>query len=280
MSLHRLDRGVRRTLLYIVVIGLSLIFLLPMFWMVRSSLMSAGEIFIIPPVWIPKSPRFSNYTKALTTVPFGRYFLNTTRIVVLNVLGTVLTSSICAFSFARLRWRGRNFFFALLMSGMMLPGAVTLIPTFLAWRSIVPPNSYLPLIVPAWFGGGAFNIFLLRQFMRGIPLSLDEAALVDGASYPRIYAQIIMPLSKAPLIVVALFQFMAVWNDFLGPLIYVNRERFFTLALGLQMFIGYYTAQWELLMAAATIVLVPPVILLLNGQKYFTQGITISGLKG
>ena len=280
MKAYRLRRGAGRTALYIAVIAVSLMYLLPLFWMVRSSLMSAGEIFLIPPVWIPNPPRWSNYTKALTTIPFGRYFLNTMKIVVFNLLGTVLSSSICAFSFARLRWRGREFFFALLMSGMMLPGAVTLIPTFLGWRAVVPPNSYLPLIVPAWFGGGAFNIFLLRQFMRGIPLSLDEAALVDGASYPRTYAQIILPLSKTPLIVVSLFQFLGVWNDFLGPLIYVNRERFFTLALGLQMFIGYYTAQWELLMAAATIVLVPPVILFLLGQKFFTRGIAISGLKG
>lgn len=280
MKAYRLRRGAGRTALYIAVIAVSLMYLLPLFWMVRSSLMSAGEIFLFPPVWIPNPPRWSNYTKALTTIPFGRYFLNTMKIVVFNLLGTVLSSSICAFSFARLRWRGREFFFALLMSGMMLPGAVTLIPTFLGWRAVVPPNSYLPLIVPAWFGGGAFNIFLLRQFMRGIPLSLDEAALVDGASYPRIYAQIILPLSKTPLIVVSLFQFLGVWNDFLGPLIYVNRERFFTLALGLQMFIGYYTAQWELLMAAATIVLVPPVILFLLGQKFFTRGIAISGLKG
>ena len=219
MKAYRLRRGAGRTALYIAVIAVSLMYLLPLFWMVRSSLMSAGEIFLIPPVWIPNPPRWSNYTKALTTIPFGRYFLNTMKIVVFNLLGTVLSSSICAFSFARLRWRGREFFFALLMSGMMLPGAVTLIPTFLGWRAVVPPNSYLPLIVPAWFGGGAFNIFLLRQFMRGIPLSLDEAALVDGASYPRIYAQIILPLSKTPLIVVSLFQFLGVWNDFLGPLI-------------------------------------------------------------
>lgn len=280
MSTPKILRGLKRTLLYVVVLSLAMIFLLPLFWMVRSALMSPAEIFVVPPIWIPNPPRFANFIKALTTVPFGLYFLNTMKIVVLNVLGAVLSSSICAFSFARLRWRGRGFFFGLLMSGMMLPGAVTLIPTFLAWRSIVPANSYLPLIVPAWFGGGAFNVFLLRQFMRGIPLSLDEAALVDGASYPRIYAQIVLPLAKSAAIVVALFQFMAVWNDFLGPLIYVNRERHFTLALGLQMFIGYYSAQWELLMAAATVVLVPPVILFLLGQKYFIQGIAISGLKG
>ncbi len=273
-------RAIKRTLLYTVVICLAAAFLLPLFWMVRSSLMSASEIFIIPPIWIPKAFRFKNFTKALTTVPFGLYFFNTMKIVILNVMGAVISSSVCAFSFSRLRWKRRDFFFGMLMTGMMLPGAVTLIPTFLAWRSIIPPNSYIPLILPAWFGGGAFNIFLLRQFMRGIPMSLDEAALVDGASYPRIYAQIVLPLSKSAVIVVALFQFMGVWNDFLGPLVYVNREQYFTLALGLQMFIGYYTAQWELLMAAATVILVPPMILFLLGQKYFIQGIAITGMKG
>ena len=242
MKAYRLRRGAGRTALYIAVIAVSLMYLLPLFWMVRSSLMSAGEIFLIPPVWIPNPPRWSNYTKALTTIPFGRYFLNTMKIVVFNLLGTVLSSSICAFSFARLRWRGREFFFALLMSGMMLPGAVTLIPTFLGWRAVVPPNSYLPLIVPAWFGGGAFNIFLLRQFMRGIPLSLDEAALVDGASYPRIYAKSSCR-SRNPR---SLCRCSSSWRlRLLGPLIYVNRSGSLP-GPGLQMFIGYYTAQWEL----------------------------------
>jgi multiple sugar transport system permease protein len=280
MNKYRVARQAKRMVHLLVVSALAVAFLLPLFWMVRSSLMSSAEIFIVPPIWFPESLRFSNYTKALSTVPFNQYFMNTMRIVVFNVLGAVVSSSVCAFSFARLRWKGRDLIFGLLISSMMLPGAVTLIPTFLAWRSIVPPNSYTPLILPAWFGGGAFNIFLLRQFMRGIPLSLDEAALVDGASYPRIFAQIVFPLSKSAVIVVALFQFMGVWNDFLGPLVYVNRERYFTLALGLQMFIGYYTAQWELLMAAATVILVPPMILFLIGQKYFIQGIAITGMKG
>ncbi|NLB90238.1 MAG: carbohydrate ABC transporter permease [Clostridiales bacterium] len=273
-------RRAKKVLHYILVLFISSIFLLPLFWMIRSAFMSPSEIFVVPPIWIPKTFQFKNFSKALTTVPFYQYFLNTMKIVLLNVFGAVISSSLCAYSFARLRWKGRDLFFGLLMSGMMLPGAVTLIPTFLAWRGIVPPNSYIPLIAPAWFGGGAFNIFLLRQFMRGIPPSLDEAALVDGASYLRIFVQIILPLAKSALIVVALFQFMGVWNDFLGPLVYVNREKYFTLALGLQMFIGYYTAQWELLMAAATIILVPPMILFLIGQRYFIQGIAISGMKG
>ncbi len=270
---------VGRIILYTTLTIMSVCYLLPLVWMIRSAFMDASQIFIVPPIWLPDPLRPENFSKAIRTVPFDRYFLNTLTIVVLNVTGTVLTSSVCAYSFARLRFPGRNIFFGLLMSGMMLPYAVTLIPTFLGWRALVGSNSYLPLIIPAWFGGGAFNIFLQRQFMMTIPITLDEAALIDGAGYPRIYAQIIMPLSRSSVIVVALFQFMAVWNDYLGPLIYINKEVRFTLALGLQQFIGYYTAQWELLMAAATMILIPPILLFLLGQKYFIQGIALSGLK-
>lgn len=158
MSTAKFEKKTKRVFLYFVVTFLAAVFLLPLFWMIRSSLMTAGEIFIVPPIWFPKKLHFENFQKALTTVPFGLYFLNTLRIVVLNVIGAVLTSSISAYSFARLRWKGRNLIFGLLMSGMMLPGAVTLIPTFLGWRAVVPANSYLPLIIPAWFGG-VFLIF-------------------------------------------------------------------------------------------------------------------------
>ncbi|MBB6731363.1 carbohydrate ABC transporter permease [Cohnella zeiphila] len=272
--------GIKSFLLYLVLVFGSAVFILPLAWMVRSAIMDSSQIFIVPPVWIPDPVRLGNFKTALNTVPFGRYFLNTLLLVAGNVTGAVLTSALCGFSFARLRWRGRDFFFGLLMTGMMLPYAVTLIPTFLGWRTVVGPNSYLPLILPAWFGGGAFNVFLIRQFMRTIPKALDEAALVDGAGYFQIFARVIFPLSKSAVIVVALFQFLGVWNDFLGPLVYVNKESMFTLALGLQQFIGYYTAQWELLMSAATMVLVPPVLLFVFGQKYFMKGIAVSGIKG
>ncbi len=274
------NRNLKTFLLYLILISGSAFFILPMIWMLRSSIMDSSQIFIVPPVWIPDPVRPDNFQKALNTVPFGRYFINTLIIVVCNVTGAVLTSSLCGYSFSRLRWKGRDFFFGLLMTGLMLPYAVTLIPTFIGWRSVIGPNSYLPLIVPAWFGGGAFNIFLTRQFMKTIPMSLDESALVDGAGYFQIFIRIIFPLSKSAVIVVALFQFLGVWNDFLGPLVYVNKDSMFTLALGLQQFIGYYTAQWELLMAAATMVLIPPILLFLLGQKYFIKGIAVSGLKG
>ncbi len=271
---------IRTFFLYVILVSGAAIFILPLVWMLRSSVMDASQIFIVPPIWVPDPVKVDNYKIALNTVPFGRYFINTLIIVIGNVSGAVITSSICGYSFSRLRWKGRDFFFALLMTGLMLPYAVTLIPTFIGWRTVIGPNSYLPLIIPAWFGGGAFNIFLTRQFMKTIPMSLDESALVDGAGYFQIFLRIIFPLSKSAIIVVALFQFMGVWNDFLGPLVYVNKDSMFTLALGLQQFIGYYTAQWELLMAAATMVLVPPILLFLIGQKYFIKGIAVSGLKG
>ncbi len=270
----------RQLPLYVALVLGSCMFILPLVWMLRSALMDASQIFIVPPIWVPDPIRFENFQTALNTVPFGKYFINTLLIVFGNVTGAVVTSALCAYSFSRLEWRGRDLIFGLLMTGLMLPYAVTLIPTFLGWRTIVEPNSYLPLILPAWFGGGAFNIFLIRQFMRTIPKSLDEAALVDGAGYFYIFTRVILPLSKSAIIVVALFQFLGVWNDFLGPLVYINKESKFTLALGLQQFIGYYTAQWELLMAAATMVLVPPILLFMLGQNYFVKGIALSGLKG
>lgn len=272
--------GLSKLLLYLLLAGGSAIFILPLVWMVRSALMDASQIFIVPPVWIPDPIRFDNFKTALNTVPFGRYFINTMIIVAGNVTGAVLTGALCGYSFSRLQWRGRDFFFGLLMAGMMLPFAVTLIPTFIGWRAVVGPNSYLPLILPAWFGGGAFNIFLIRQFMKTIPKELDEAALVDGAGYFNIFSRIIFPLSKSAVIVVALFQFLGVWNDFLGPLVYVNKESMYTLALGLQQFVGYYTAQWELLMAAATMILIAPILLFVIGQNYFIKGIAVSGIKG
>jgi multiple sugar transport system permease protein len=278
--MNRNQLNFKTLLLYFMLISGSVIFILPLVWMVRSAMMDASQIFIVPPIWIPKPFQLDNFQTALNTVPFGKYFINTVFIAVCNVTGAVLTSAICAYSFSRLRWRGRDFIFGLLMTGLMLPYAVTLIPTFLGWRTIVGPNSYLPLILPAWFGGGAFNIFLIRQFMNAIPRSLDEAALVDGASYFYIFSRVVLPLSKSAVIVVSLFQFLGVWNDFLGPLVYINRESMFTLALGLQQFLGYYTAQWELLMAAATMVLIPPVLLFVLGQKYFVKGIALSGIKG
>jgi multiple sugar transport system permease protein len=266
-------------LVYLVLAAGGIFSLLPLVWLVRSSLMNMGQIFELPPVWIPNPVQLSNYSEALTILPFGRYFVNTAIIVVFSVLGVIVTSSISAYSFARMKWRGRNLVFGLLLSSMMLPYAVTLIPTFIGWSKVGLTNSFIPLIAPAWFGGGAFNIFLLRQFYLSIPRDLDEAAYVDGAGHGRIFRSIILPLTKPALIVVGLFSFLAAWNDFLGPLVYLNDETKYTLALGLQQFKGMYSAEWHLMMAAATVVLLPAIVVFFIGQRYFIEGITLTGIK-
>lgn len=267
-------------IVYILLIIGSAVCLLPLVWLIRSSLMSTAQIFSMPPEWIPKPFKFDNYVKAMTNLPFGRYFVNTIIITIGNLLGVLISSSICAYSFARLKWPGRNKIFALLLASMMLPGAVTLIPTFIGWRILGQIDTFYPLIVPAWFGGGAFNIFLLRQFYMNIPKELDEAALIDGANYFQIFTKIIVPLSKPPLIVVGLFTFMNTWNDFYTPLIYISSEKKFPVALGLQAYQSAYSTQWNYIMAAATVIIIPVIIVFLIGQKYFIEGITMTGLKG
>ena len=275
-SKKKMSKGI----IYIILFFISFVCLVPFYWMIRSSLMDMSQIFTMPPIWIPKPIKFSNYKEALTMLPFGRYFLNTLFVVVFTVLGTVITSSLCAYSFSRIEWKGRDTVFGILLTAMMIPFAVTLIPTFIGWQKLGVVNSYAPLIVPAWFGGGVFNVFLLRQFFRTIPKELDEAARIDGAGHFTIYSKIIMPLSKPSLIVVSLFSFMGSWNDFLGPLVYLNDGDKFKLSLGLMQFQGMHSAQWQYMMAAATVVLIPIVIIFFIGQKYFIEGISMSGMKG
>lgn len=256
--------------------------ILPLIWLIRSSLMTDGQVFSSPPEWIPNPWMFSNFTDLFAAQPFARYFLNSAIIVVLNIVGTLLSCSLAAFSFARTKWRGRNVVFGLTLTTLMLPYAVTLIPTFLMWSSLGAIDTFLPLIVPSFVGAGAsagFYIFLLRQFFLGIPYELDEAAYVDGASPWRVYWQIILPLSKPALSVVAVFAFVNTWNDFLGPLIYLNSQENFTIAVGLAGFSGAYTGQWSLLMAGATLALIPVLIVFALGQRYFIQGAAFTGGK-
>lgn len=269
-----------KILIYLFLAFGCVVCLLPFYWMLRSSLMSLDQIFVSPPIWIPPTLHFANYVDALTMFPFDVYFVNTLTVVLLSVLGVVLTSSLCAYSFARLSWPGRDRWFALILTSLMLPGAATLIPTFLGWREVGAINTLVPLIIPSWFGGGAFNIFLLRQFMKTIPQELDEAALIDGAGVFRIYTTILLPLIKPALIVVALFAFLYQWNDFLNPIIYLNSEKLYTLAIGLQQFKGQFNAQWNYMMAASTVVILPTIAVFLVGQKYFIEGIALTGLKG
>jgi multiple sugar transport system permease protein len=273
-------RRLWNSLAYLIMALLSVVFLVPFAWMVRSSFMTLGDIFILPPIWFPKPLQWHNYRDAMTIVPFGRYFANTLTVLVASMVGLLFSSTLAAFSFARIRWSGRDMVFGIILTSMMLPGAVTLIPQFVGWRTLGLYNTFFPLIVPAFFGGGAFNIFLLRQFYMTIPMELDEAAFVDGASYFQIYRMVILPLSVSAIIVVGLFAFMYHWNDFFNPLIYLENEAKYTIALGLQQFQGSYNARWNLLMAASTVVIIPAIIVFLIGQRYFIEGITLTGLKG
>jgi multiple sugar transport system permease protein len=249
-------------------------------WMLRSSLMDINQIFIYPPTWIPDPWEFQNYPDVFDTVPFVQYFQNTLTVLIPSVIGTVVTSSLAAYGFARLRWPGRDLVFGILMTTLMLPYAVTLIPTFLIWSNLGLINTFWPLIVPSWFGGHIFYIFLLRQFFRGIPRDLDEAALIDGASPLRILWDIVLPLSRPALISVVIFSSLYTWNDFLQPLIYLNDDRKFTLALGLAQFRGLYNSEWHLLMAASMLVVAPVLLLFVVAQRYFVEGITLTGIKG
>jgi ABC-type glycerol-3-phosphate transport system permease component len=253
--------------------------MIPVFWMVSSALKPNSKIFVYPPQWIPNPIQWDNFVKAMTMLPFATYFKNTMIIEVGVIAGTLLSCSIVAYGFARLDAPGRNFWFIVLLSTMMLPGVVTMIPVFLIFRQLGWVNTFLPLIVPAWFGS-PFFIFLLRQFFMTIPRDFEDAARIDGANTWQLLTRILLPLSKPALATVAIFTFMGVWNDFMGPLIYLNKPETYTLALGINFFKGQYTSDWNMLMAASLVMMLPLVILFFAAQKAFIEGITLTGVKG
>jgi len=255
------------------------IYLFPFFWMLSTSLKDPTEINVYPPVWIPSKPRWSNYAEALSYFPFLRYLANTLYLVVMNLIGSLLSSSLAAYAFARLKWPGRDFWFAVLIGTMMLPGAVTMVPQFMLFRDLGWLNSYLPLIVPS-FAGNAFNIFLLRQFFRTIPVDLSDCAKLDGCSEFRIFGQILIPLCKPALATIAIFSFMGTWNDYVGPLIYINDNLRYTLSYGLRAFQLKSGSIWHLTMAASIVVAIPTLAVFFAFQRYFIEGITLTGMKG
>lgn len=258
----------------------SFVCLFPFYWMFRSSFMDMGQIFVMPPIMIPDPIVATNYPDALEVMPYFKYLANTLIIVASNLGGSILAASLCAFSFSRLRWPGRDKVFMIILTSLMMPGIVTMIPTFVMWSKLGATNSLIPLTIPIWFGGNVYNIFLFRQFFLGIPRELDEAAYVDGASFFTVYWRIILPLAKSAMVVVGIFSFLGSWNDFMGPLIYLNEESKYTLSLGLQLFQGSYSAQWHLLMAASLLVLMPAIIVFFIGQKHILEGIATTGIKG
>jgi multiple sugar transport system permease protein len=259
--------------------------MIPLVWMVSTSLKQPGDVLKFPPEWIPQPIVWRNYVSAVSLdyAPFGTFFKNTVIITFVGMTGQLLSSSAVAFSFARLRWSGRDVLFMVVLATMMLPYQVTLIPVFIIFKKLNWVDTLLPLTVPAFFGGGAFNIFLLRQFMMSIPLEMDDAARIDGCGTADIYARIIIPMARPALITVGIFSFLAHWNDFIGPLIYLNSTSNYTLSLGLRIIQGYggYGIQrWDLLMAASLIVMFPVLLLFFFAQRYFIQGVVVSGVKG
>lgn len=266
----------------LIVLSVGLVFFLfPIYWMVTASLKTLDEVFLFPPSWWPKELQWQNYREALTFMPFGRYALNTILVTGANVVGTVLSCSLVAFAFARLRAKARDVMFLFVLSTMMLPPQVTMIPVYILFQRLGMVDTYWPLTLPAFFATSPFSIFLLRQFFMTVPKELDEAALIDGCSYFGIWWRVLLPAAKPALLTVALFTFTAHWNDLLGPLIYINSYEKLTLALGLANFRAMYGATpWHLLMAASIVVVAPCLLVYGFSQRYFMQGIVITGSKG
>jgi ABC-type glycerol-3-phosphate transport system permease component len=276
----RTGRAARLAALYAVTLLGAVIFTVPFLWMLSTALKPDILTRQFPPVWIPPHPRWENFALAWRSVDFTRMAWNTMEISVLSTLGSTLSAAMVAFGFARIRFAGRDTVFMLLLSTMMLPGVVTMVPGYILFRELGWIDTYLPLIVPSFFGGGAFAIFLLRQFFLTIPTELDEAARMDGATFPQIFWRVIMPLSKPAVTTIALFAFMGGYKDFMGPLIFLNTESKHTLELGLQSFSTLYGTHYNLMMAAAIIVSLPVIVIFFSCQKYFIEGITLTGLKG
>jgi multiple sugar transport system permease protein len=275
-------RRLGSVLLHVIVIALGFFYALPFLWLLSTSLKTGEQAWAVPPVWIPNPIVLRNYPDALAYIPYFQFFVNTMRIAVPSAVGAVVSNAIVAYGFSRIRWRFRDAFFFVCISTMMIPYAVTMVPVFIVFKQLGWVGTYRPLIIPSFFGA-PFYIFLLRQFFLTIPLELSDAATVDGCSEFEILWRIILPLSKPALAVVALFDFMWSWNDYLGPLIYLARENQFTIAVGLAHYVGVLGQRletWTWLMAASTVTILPILVLFFLSQRTFIEGVTLTGLKG
>ena len=276
----------RVAFIHIALVSLSILFVLPFLWMLTTALKPIGETMTNPPRWIPSKALWSNFPDAIMYgreqvgyIPFLVYARNTVIITILAVVGSVFSNAVVGYSFARLKWPGRDLFFSVTLATMMVPFPVTMVPTFALFKWLGWVGTFKPLWVPAYLGG-AFSIFLMRQFFRTIPADLSEAAKIDGASELTIFTDVILPLARPALAVVGLFTFMGAWNDFLGPLIYLVDQSTFTLSLGLQAYQTQHGGTpWNLLMAASVMVILPIIIVFFLAQKAFIQGIATTGIK-
>jgi multiple sugar transport system permease protein len=272
----------RFIILVILIVG-AIIMFAPFAFLISSSLKEELQVFQFPIQWIPNPVRWMNYVDALTQKPFVLYFSNTMIMVIFNQIAILGTASLCGYALARINFPGRDLWFGIALATMMLPYAVTMVPQFILFSRLGWMDSYRPLIIPYFFGGGAFNIFLFRQFFRTIPEDFSDAARIDGCSEFGIFWRIFLPLSTPVLITVSIFTFMASWNDFLGPLLYINSPEKFTVALGLATYrsmMGVGRTRWDLLMAASVAMTAPIVLVFFILQRYFIKGVVMSGIKG
>lgn len=269
----------RRWLVLALLWGVAILFLIPLLWMLSSSLKPTYQIFETPPRWIPNPPRWENYREALTTLPFALYIRNTAVITLITIVGHLLSCTLIAYAFARLRAPGRDALFVVMLATMMLPYPVTMTPLYVIFNRLGWINTILPLTAPAFFGS-AFYIFLMRQFFMTIPRDFEDAARIDGANTLQIIGRIMAPMAMPALATVTIFTFQATWNDFLAPLIYLQRPELYTVTLGLQFFRSTYTTNWAYLMAASLVTTLPVIVVFFGAQRYFIEGITLSGVKG
>ncbi|EOS8110288.1 carbohydrate ABC transporter permease [Enterococcus faecium] len=270
------NRQSKKMLSYVLMTVIGIILLIPLLWMVFTSLKPMEEIVRYPPTFFPEKIVWENYLDTIAAFPFWRYARNTLFITVIVVIGNVLSNSFIAYGFAKLDFPGKKLMFALVLSTMMIPGFVTMIPQYVLFSKIGWVGTYLPLIVPSFFGN-AFNIFLMRQFYLSINNELIEAAEIDGANHLYIWSHLMLPLTKPALITIAINSFNAAWNDFLGPLLYIQDQEKYTLQIGLQVFQNQATTQWNYLMAGATLVLIPTILLFFFAQRYFIEGMDLTG---
>ena len=269
---------VRKVLLYVLLIIIGIIMVVPFLWMISTSLKEQYDTVKIPPVWIPNPPRWQNYVDLFTQQPMLQFMLNTIKIVFFVVLGQLFFSSLAAYSFARIKFKGRTVMFFFYIATLMVPGQVTMIPTYLMFAKVGLVDNHIVLILPAFFS--AFGVFLLRQFFMSLPKELEEAAEIDGCNPFTTYYRIMLPLIVPAMLTLGVFTLMNTWNDYMGPLIYLTTPEKYTMTLGIAYFKGVYTTQWNLVMAGSVLSVIPILVAYLCAQKYFVEGIAFSGVKG
>lgn len=265
--------------LFAVLTAVTLVFLVPLFWLLSSSLKETSELFSVPVKWLPSKLHFENFTRMFEYFPFMLYLKNTLIIVFFNIVGSTLSSAVVAYGFSRLNWKGRDKIFVIVLITMILPFQVIMVPLFMIFQKIGWIGTFLPLTLTCFFGN-PFYIFLIRQFFLSLPFELNDAARIDGAGEFRIFAQIVMPLSTPVLATAAIFSFLKTWNDFIGPLIFLANQKLYTLSIGAQMIRSRLQPNWEILMPLGVVMVLPVLIVFFLMQKYFIQGIAMSGIKG